>query len=177
MPGKIPVREGSGLWTGPLGRESRRASREDLISYSRVGASEPNDDEAKEKELFERQPTCFDLIRCKACVPILCCICIALIATSQLQLGIETHYRYEWNVRNIAESGDGKTYSLNMWKFVRQASSHHWSTWNIDVAIPPLATVASTFYNVCMYFFSSSTTTAPPFSLRCCCCGLGSSRT
>jgi hypothetical protein len=56
----------------------------------------------------------------RACVPIFVLITAGLVLTSQFELAFETRYRYDYQVENVAENGDGKTYAYNIWKGVYQ---------------------------------------------------------
>lgn len=71
----------------------------------------------KDTSIVEPTPYCFGF---KFAVPLIAAFIASLIAISQCQLAFETQYRYDWNVKNIKENGDGKTYSYNMWRGVYQ---------------------------------------------------------
>jgi hypothetical protein len=64
----------------------------------------------------------------KFAVPLFAAFIATLIAISQCQLAFETEYRYDWNVKNIKENGDGKTYSYNMWRGVYQVIMYNKSS-------------------------------------------------
>jgi len=59
----------------------------------------------------------------RVCFPILVLICAFLVATAQLQVASETRYRYDWEVKNVEESGQGREYAFNLWQNARQVSA------------------------------------------------------